>query len=588
MTEAQIKCNISHLEHRTALENSDRKSSVIHRFCFEIDGQIFEWELSEDEYEDVFWENVCNLHNRFDKRVAEHTGESIWRSLSDELRDMLLGKLENEKVHVSLMLDYGFVPWELIAFAPELKGKELIFSRVFNGWDPPVQVLNGQRRSRKACLLIDQERDEHDGKALEKLLTSHDVEVELVHGPTRQQLVKTLQDCEYDFIHYFGHGDQDLFELDSAAIKSSRGMVKLSKIPRGKLGVRCPIIFFNGCKLGQMQPLLGSTRYAARFSFVRKVMENNGCRGFIAPIWEIDSKVAKELEKDFYANLFTQPETTIAAALNQAQFSSSDYSQSRGYVFYGYPSETVQASAVSRIEKPLMALEKIMEIEQSKATEILTLNQPPWIYYSDAEWLWYIKSLDPEASQEIIDKLAARFDIYKGNNLERSLRSDKIYWIVLTRDGLLKGRGKSSDIMRRLKRIQHHLKTSADSLVLAVLDDADGAIEEIELLAEKKLSLAQIFNDPRSLSSEVVLTDEYGTRMEQTRGPSAIDVQVETFYNLFKRAVESMHTRIGQKHEYTQAELLSNNPEEWSSLAINYLKVLMKSYAAEKREYSHD
>ncbi len=94
-------------------------------------------------------------------------------------------------------------------------------------------------------------------------------------------------------------------------------------------------MFLNACEVGQAQEVL------AKYGGLAGAFLNEGCRGFIAPLWSIDDNIAREIALEFYKR--TLDENVEVSQVMREMRSKFDFnadipiSTYLAYTFYGHP-----------------------------------------------------------------------------------------------------------------------------------------------------------------------------------------------------------------------------------------------------------
>ncbi len=141
-----------------------------------------------------------------------------------------------------------------------------------------------------------------------------------------------------DVIHFACHGQIDQRNPLRNGIVISDATPRLDELMiRGsKLGTRnTPFVFVNACQLGQVE-----AKNLADYGGMAGAFLHKGACAFVAPLWEVADKVAREFAIDFYQQTVTEG-LPVAEALRRLRkrFSASGQAVSTylAYTYYGHP-----------------------------------------------------------------------------------------------------------------------------------------------------------------------------------------------------------------------------------------------------------
>jgi hypothetical protein len=137
-------------------------------------------------------------------------------------------------------------------------------------------------------------------------------------------------------VHFAGHGVVSMEQQQYTGIVLSGGRkLDILTVEGSRIGEASgPFVFLNACQVGTASSVLSSYGGLAG-SFL-----GTGCRGFLAPLWDVDDDVAKEIALEFYDSTFRQG-LPVGEAVRRirAGFGSGakDTATPLAYVFYGHP-----------------------------------------------------------------------------------------------------------------------------------------------------------------------------------------------------------------------------------------------------------
>jgi CHAT domain len=146
-------------------------------------------------------------------------------------------------------------------------------------------------------------------------------------------------------VHFACHGQVDLqnpswtgIVLGKRGHRLSPVIVQGSRLPR----IARPFVFLNACQVGTAGEML-STYGGMAGAFLAE-----GCRGFLAPLWNVDDTAAHDIALWFYEQAINSG-TPIAEILRQVRAGlapisgASNAATQYAYVFYGHPELTLEA-----------------------------------------------------------------------------------------------------------------------------------------------------------------------------------------------------------------------------------------------------
>ncbi|HQR80638.1 MAG TPA: CHAT domain-containing protein, partial [Actinomycetota bacterium] len=137
-------------------------------------------------------------------------------------------------------------------------------------------------------------------------------------------------------VHFASHGQVSLQQPQYTGILLSGGRrLDLLTVEGSRLGESsAPFVFLNACQVGTAGTVL-STYGGLAGAFL-----GTGCRGFLAPLWNVDDEVAKSIALDFY-ELTLNKGVPVGEAVRQirAGFGTGQAGTATplAYVFYGHP-----------------------------------------------------------------------------------------------------------------------------------------------------------------------------------------------------------------------------------------------------------
>ena len=137
-------------------------------------------------------------------------------------------------------------------------------------------------------------------------------------------------------VHFASHGQVSTQQQQYTGILLSGGRrLDLLTVEGSRLGESsAPFVFLNACQVGTASTVL-STYGGLAGAFL-----GTGCRGFLAPLWNVDDEVAKSIALDFYQRTLGDGQS-VGEAVRQirAGFGTGQAGTATplAYVFYGHP-----------------------------------------------------------------------------------------------------------------------------------------------------------------------------------------------------------------------------------------------------------
>lgn len=137
-------------------------------------------------------------------------------------------------------------------------------------------------------------------------------------------------------VHFASHGVVSMEQQQYTGIILTGGRrLDILTVEGSRIGEASgPFVFLNACQVGTASSVLSSYGGLAA-SFL-----GTGCRGFLAPLWDVDDDVAKEIALEFYDSAFRQG-LTVGEAVRRIRAGFGDGAKGTAtplaYVFYGHP-----------------------------------------------------------------------------------------------------------------------------------------------------------------------------------------------------------------------------------------------------------
>ena len=283
--------------------------------------------------------------------------EATWRTTPDGQRPSLL-----------LTTSEPFVPWELAWVDDEVVDPALLPEGITEGplgslwrvgrWVPPVRRRRGPDRpavppaarvdaDAVAVVIGDYAADTkirslphavEEGKAI--ALRYKALPLTVNEGDVDRLLNAALERDGAAYaptvVHFASHGQVSTTQQQYTGILLSGGRrLDLLTVEGSRLGESsAPFVFLNACQVGTASTVL-STYGGLAGAFL-----GTGCRGFLAPLWNVDDEVAKSIALDFYQRTLGEG-LPVGEAVRQirAGFGTGEAGTATplAYVFYGHP-----------------------------------------------------------------------------------------------------------------------------------------------------------------------------------------------------------------------------------------------------------
>jgi CHAT domain-containing protein len=131
-------------------------------------------------------------------------------------------------------------------------------------------------------------------------------------------------------VHFACHGQPGGVVLNDSSIVIDESIIQGTSMTQENR----PFVFINACQVGLSSISLDEYGGLAQ-AFIKE-----GCKGFVAPLWSVNDKIAHEMAVDFYK--FTLEEhNTVAEALCKLRSKFENTGQANStylaYIFFGHP-----------------------------------------------------------------------------------------------------------------------------------------------------------------------------------------------------------------------------------------------------------
>lgn len=137
-------------------------------------------------------------------------------------------------------------------------------------------------------------------------------------------------------VHFASHGEVSTEQQQYTGIILAGGRrLDILTVEGSRVGqVSGPFVFLNACQVGTASSILSS------YGGLAGAFLGTGCRGFLAPLWNVDDDVAKEIALQFYDSTLRQG-LPVGEAVRRIRADFGDGAKGTAtplaYVFYGHP-----------------------------------------------------------------------------------------------------------------------------------------------------------------------------------------------------------------------------------------------------------
>lgn len=299
--------------------------------------------------------------------ISDYMPPAFWNVLKQVWEKVKEGNPQQIPTVLIISSD-PYIPWELAS-----TGAKYITQSLINPSWPPILgaqlkvgrwILKGPNKEKKdsppKCLPetnIEIERmalligNYHSNSGIQPLPEARKEGEELknsyqlIQVPGTPNQVDALLDYKYpedgnpeplQVLHFACHGEINPGTPDNGIVLDDGTHLNGMILKDRDLLKKCqPLVFMNACEVGSGSKTLTS------YGGVAGECVNGGCRGFIAPLWSVDDKVAREFAIDFYKNTVGK-NTEVSEVLRDLR-SKFDFkakppeSTYLAYIFYGHP-----------------------------------------------------------------------------------------------------------------------------------------------------------------------------------------------------------------------------------------------------------
>jgi CHAT domain len=274
----------------------------------------------------------------------------------DNLKDFYWGKKDKIK-SMRVFSDEPWIPWEILKPNKKLadgktqEEKFLCEKHSFSRWvaDESDDRINEYRQFKKIKIIVPWDTDLEYAKnerdwIMNKFGKDHGLDVSL--ADTYKKVIDTLENGDYDILHFSTHGRYDTKNPLSSALKMERGHeIRVERIAgeATNFGNSTPLIIMNACLSGtQGYSLIGIDGWAA--SFIKA-----GACAFIGTMWSVNDKIAFGFTQNLYREMAKGQTLGEAVKLSRNNCKLEGNPSWLAYQLYAHPNATVKiANPVSQ------------------------------------------------------------------------------------------------------------------------------------------------------------------------------------------------------------------------------------------------
>ena len=296
-------------------------------------------------------------------------GKELFDSLPTRCKQMFLKLADEHKQHATMLIvsQEPYIPWELMIpnrHPPDgnLEVQSLGATYSIGRWvlndeyfPPPTKIIIKNSYVIAPVYVGAKALDAASDEAKFVCENFFGVKIEPADPLT---LEATVMEGNRNLLHFACHGAsnvggigqqvlelQDGASIDSTIVNGMPGLV--SGVGKGK-----PLVFLNACTVGQ--PVLA---FSGVGGFANTFL-GLGASAVIAPLWNVDDGIAKEIAVDFYRTLKDDPNRHLADIIRDIRSRAYQTGTTRGrdtyaaYCFYGDPSAVIELSSQQESPDP--------------------------------------------------------------------------------------------------------------------------------------------------------------------------------------------------------------------------------------------
>lgn len=312
------------------------------------------------------FDGSCLLDDGIDRKLVNF-GRALWRELIPPEICSAYREIR-ESVHSWMIIsDEPWIPWELIKPYDASRPEDILdddflalrfeLTRWLAGKSTPVREI--AVRSFAALETADLPQAKEERILLDDLARSSPGWAgEAPSCDSAGELLRYLETCQVQLIHFMGHGTHEASQADESGIPLPDGSAFRPGDLEGPVATQIrlnqPLVFLNTCWAGQQGWSL--TRLGGwAFRWVGVC----GCSAFVAPMWPVRSQIALSFARTFYDALASGVPLGKAAweARRQIYQERSGDPSVLAYAVYGHPHTRVKFGTASPAEETLSVAE---------------------------------------------------------------------------------------------------------------------------------------------------------------------------------------------------------------------------------------
>jgi len=256
----------------------------------------------------------------------------------------------NDINSIRVFSEEPWIPWEILKPSIKLnngKTREdefLCEKHSFARWiDAPDDRISKYRRFKKIKVIVPFDTELQNAKDERDWLINdfgkeHDLDISV--DETYEQLKNTLENGDFDLLHFSTHGRYDSKNPLFSALKMENGyQLRVEQIKSGALtnfGSNFPLVILNACLTSaQGYSLTGIDSWANSFI-------NAGACSFIGTAWSVNDKIAFTFTKNLYRELAMGETLGESVRISRNQCKKDGNPSWLAYQLYGHPNARIK------------------------------------------------------------------------------------------------------------------------------------------------------------------------------------------------------------------------------------------------------
>jgi|GEM_PF-5873117 len=505
------------------------------------------------------------------KDITINLGTMLYKLLFPE---MLKRKLDSyEDSYMIIETEEHDIPWELAYNGQHFLCEYFMIGRVL----PSIALdINSTIDKKISVLIIAPEEklsealkevefiSEDIEESLSKIKETYDIETQITKlvgesASKERILLETIsQEGNISLLHFAGHTDINIKQMESSGLKLSDGVLRNYEIENISPST---VVFVNGCWTGMSQ----TEKVASSYGVIRgvgKSFAKNGARAVIASLWPIKDDIAKVFACTFYKKAllgYTLGEAIKAGKKNiKERYNDITHFS---YVMFGNPEKRLPIYEPEVTDGPYLnelGFKKVFELEKEFfSLELLLVNDLPWVLWSNDDYISWVERTNVPLERKInMRDLLINYRNYFKNLI---CKGEKDLITVINIHTLKQYIQRCSD-----KRIEELLKTideltSSESFLMIVYEGDELEIEELEVVSNNQhlrsniMEIVQNNNDlPKQIKDTVYIYNKQ-TRFETNAlsyylyanfNQNVILEYINKFNNYLRKALDQYNLKL--------------------------------------------